>query len=59
MWVKYQPNPCGRNVGDCAVRAISKALGMDWETAYAVFMKRSAVNFVNTARTISAWRTLR
>ena len=38
MWVKYQPNPCGRNVGDCAVRAISKALGMDWETAYAVIV---------------------
>lgn len=38
MWIKYQPNPCGRNVGDCAVRAISKALGMDWETAYAVIV---------------------
>jgi hypothetical protein len=39
MWVRYQPNPCGRNVGDCAVRAISKALGMDWETAYAMIVK--------------------
>ena len=38
MWVRYQPNPCGRNVGDCAVRAISKALGIDWETAYAVIV---------------------
>lgn len=18
MWIKYQPNPCGRSVGDCA-----------------------------------------
>ena len=35
MWVFYQPNPVGRNVGDCAVRAIAKALGTDWETAYA------------------------
>ena len=34
MWIKYNPNPAGRNVGDCAVRAISKALGIDWETAY-------------------------
>lgn len=34
MWEKYNPNPCGRNVGDCAVRAISKALGIDWETAF-------------------------
>ena len=34
MWVKFQNNPCGRNVGDCSVRAVSKALGIDWEKAY-------------------------
>lgn len=34
MWKKYQPNPCNRAVGDCAVRAVSKALGTDWQTAY-------------------------
>lgn len=33
-WVDYNPNPVGRRVGDCAVRAISKALDTDWETAY-------------------------
>lgn len=33
-YIKYNPNPTGRNVGDCAVRAISKALKTDWETAY-------------------------
>lgn len=26
MWVKYNPNPAGRQVGDCAVRALTKAL---------------------------------
>lgn len=36
MWVKYNPNPVGRQVGDCAVRAIAKALNMDWESAYAL-----------------------
>lgn len=30
----FQPNPWGRNVGDCAVRAIAKALNVDWETAF-------------------------
>lgn len=35
VWKKYNPNPVGRNVGDCAVRAVSVALSMDWETAYA------------------------
>lgn len=36
MYVKYNPNPVGRNVGDCAVRAIAKALDTDWETAYSL-----------------------
>lgn len=35
MWVEYNPNPIKRRVGDCAVRAVTAALGIDWETAYA------------------------
>ena len=38
-WVFYNPNPSGRNVGDCSVRAVSAALGTDWETAYALIAK--------------------
>lgn len=38
MWVKFLNNPAGRNVGDCSVRAISKALSCDWETAYALLV---------------------
>ena len=34
-WRLYNPSPAGRNMGDCAVRAIAKALGIDWEAAYA------------------------
>ena len=33
-FVYYNPNPVGRSVGDCAVRAIAKALDIDWESAY-------------------------
>lgn len=33
-WVEYNPNPTGRRVGDCSVRAVSKALDLDWEEAY-------------------------
>jgi hypothetical protein len=33
-YVHYQQNPCGRLVGDCAVRALCKALGVTWEQAY-------------------------
>ena len=36
MWEYYNPNPVRMTgVGDCAVRAISKALGISWEEAYA------------------------
>lgn len=30
----YNPNPAGRSVGDCAVRALSKALDQTWEETY-------------------------
>ena len=36
MWKKFNPNPTGRSVGDCAIRAVAKALGITWEEAYAL-----------------------
>jgi prepilin-type processing-associated H-X9-DG protein len=33
-YIEYNPNPVSRRVGDCAVRAMSMALDMDWEAAY-------------------------
>jgi hypothetical protein len=39
VWKRFLSNPTGRNVGDCAVRAISKALDIDWETAYLLIAK--------------------
>lgn len=30
----FNPNPAQRNVGDCTVRAISKAMDQSWETSY-------------------------
>lgn len=41
MWIKYNPNPTGRTVGDCAVRAISKALDIDWEEAFHLLAKNA------------------
>jgi hypothetical protein len=35
----YNPNPAGRAVGDCAIRALTVALDVDWETAYALAAK--------------------
>ena len=36
MYIEWNNNPVGRRVGDCSVRAISKALDVDWKTAYAM-----------------------
>jgi hypothetical protein len=30
----FNPNPHGRNTGDCVIRAICKALEMDWYDVY-------------------------
>jgi len=39
MFIYYQPNPCGRSVGDCSVRAISAALSIGWEEAFDLLTK--------------------
>lgn len=36
MYIEWNNNPVGRRVGDCSVRAVSKALDIDWEKAYAM-----------------------
>lgn len=38
MWIEFNENPTGRRVGDCAVRAVSVALGIDWESAYCLIV---------------------
>ena len=34
QWESYNANPQYKRVGDCTVRAISKALDQDWETTF-------------------------
>lgn len=34
MWIRTNPNPCGRFVGDCSVRAVAVALDISWEEAF-------------------------
>lgn len=33
-WIKYNPNPKERRVGDCAIRACCKAMGRSWDEIY-------------------------
>lgn len=35
-WRMFNNNPSGRNVGDCSIRALTVALGVDWENAFAM-----------------------
>lgn len=39
MWIEFNNNPLGKRVGDCSVRAVSKALDMEWEQAYALMSR--------------------
>lgn len=54
MWVKYNPNPAGRSVGDCAVRAIAKALNVSWERAFALIVS-NAYQMADMPSSNSVW----
>ena len=41
MWRMYNPNPQGRSVGDCAVRAVARALDIGWEQAFTLITARA------------------
>ncbi len=41
MWIRYNPNPTGRNAGDCSIRAVAKALNIDWETAFDIIAENA------------------
>ena len=34
MYIEYNNNPLKKRTDDCVVRAIAKALGIDWKSAY-------------------------
>ena len=34
MYIFYNPNPCGRFVNDCVIRAISKVENISWDEVY-------------------------
>lgn len=35
MFIRYNPNPGNKTVGDCTVRAISIAMGLSWDDIHA------------------------
>ena len=34
MYIFYNPNPKGSNIGDCVIRALTKACDMTWDDVY-------------------------
>lgn len=34
MWIRCNPNPLGKTVGDCVIRAVAIATGQSWRTTY-------------------------
>ena len=40
-WKQFNPNPSARRVGDCVIRAICKALDLDWEAAFSGVMVKA------------------
>lgn len=34
MWIECNPNPLGKTVGDCVIRAVAIATGQSWRKTY-------------------------
>lgn len=55
----FNPNPIEAQVGDCAVRAIARALGITWEDAYAKLVTNGFVMANMPSSDIVWWSVLR
>ena len=54
MWIEFNPNPMSRHVGDCSVRAVAAALGIDWERAYTL-IAIAGFNMADMPSSNSVW----
>lgn len=53
-YIPFNPNPISRKVGDCSIRAVAKALNVDWETAYAM-ISNAGFNMGDMPSSDSVW----
>lgn len=56
-YIEYNPNPVGRRVGDCSVRAVAKALGMGWEASY-IALAINGIQMGDVISSNSVWGSL-
>lgn len=54
MWKRFNPNPVNRSVGDCAVRAVAKALNVSWGRAFAMIVA-NAYQMADMPSSNSVW----
>lgn len=45
MYIQYNANPVNARVGDCVIRAVSKALNQSWEETYIGMMIQGYIMF--------------
>lgn len=45
MWVRFNPNPAGKSVGDCAVRAVAVATDQTWTRAYMALCSQGKLEY--------------
>lgn len=45
MWIEYNPHPCKNRIGDCVIRALTKALNQTWEKTYIDLVIRGFIRF--------------
>lgn len=51
IWVDYNPNPESRRIDDCAIRALCKALGLNWrEASVMLFAKSLSMSTTQTGK---------
>lgn len=56
-WKEWNPNPLERVVGDCVIRALSKALNTDWESAF-VKVSANAYEMADMPSSDSVWASV-
>ena len=57
MYIHFVNNPCKKSTGDCAVRAISVALDIDWYEAFD-FLTEEARSMCDMPSADSVWGTV-
>lgn len=53
-FIYFNNNPVGRSTGDCVVRAVSKALGLGWETTH-LMLDVNAISMGDMPSADSVW----